>query len=68
MVPVFFNLSFFLCRNVLVFDMGGTSVNTSIVSVVGGLYRIVASYSNDNLGGVSFDKAITRHFAAEFQR
>ncbi|XP_065180447.1 heat shock 70 kDa protein 14-like [Sycon ciliatum] len=54
--------------NVVVYDIGATSVNVSVVSVMSGLYRVVAEHSNPSLGGRNFDTAVAKHFAFEFQR
>ena len=52
----------------MVYDIGATSVNVSVVSVMSGLYRVVAEHSNPSLGGRNFDTAVAKHFAFEFQR
>ena len=53
---------------VLVFRLGGTSLELTIIAVSGGMYRTVAYYRNEDIGGKIIDDIIIEHFANEFQR
>eukprot|EP00128_Syssomonas_multiformis_P001680 Colp12_sorted_trinity150504_noHs@19831 len=53
---------------VLVFDIGADEVEATLIQVGGGLYRIVATEFEANLGGANFDDKLFTHFAAEFKR
>ena len=55
-------------RTVLVYRLGGTTLDVTIVAVNGGMYRIVATENDTTLGGVKFDELLAQHLAAEFQR
>lgn len=54
--------------NILVFRLGGTSLELTIVAVSGGMYRKVAYYRNEEIGGKIIDDIIVEYFANEFQR
>lgn len=58
-----------LCfRNVLVYRFGGTSLDCTVVSISNGLYRILASTSDKEIGGQKIDDIMVEHFAGEFKR
>lgn len=52
----------------LVYRLGGTSHDVSIVSITNGMYRILAYQGDQTLGGRNFDELIVNHLASEFNR
>ena len=54
--------------NILVYRLGGTSLELTILMVSGGMYRSIAYYRNEDLGGKIIDDIIIEYFANEFQR
>ncbi|KAG8440013.1 hypothetical protein GDO86_005980 [Hymenochirus boettgeri] len=54
--------------NVLVYKLGGTSLSVTLIEVNSGIYRVLATSTYDNIGGICFTEALTDHLASEFQR
>ena len=52
----------------LVYKLGGTSLELTVIAVCGGMYRIVSTYCDATMGGGVIDHILAEHFAAEFQR
>ncbi len=44
--------------NIIVFDFGGGTLDVSLLSINDGIYEVLASCGNNNLGGSDFDKKI----------
>lgn len=55
-------------RTVLVYRLGGTTLDVTVLAVNGGMYRVVATEHDTALGGIKFDELLSQHLAAEFQR
>ena len=55
-------------RNVLVFDLGGGTLNVSIVTITDGLFEVKSTAGNPHLGGEDFDNQMIIHFVLEFKR
>ncbi|XP_044132694.1 heat shock 70 kDa protein 14 [Bufo gargarizans] len=55
-------------RNVLVYKLGGTSLSVTMLEVNSGIYRVLATKTYDNIGGVCFTEALAQYLASEFQR
>jgi|GEM_PF-1761896 len=53
---------------VAVFDMGGGTLDVSIMHVQGGRYDVLATSGDMLLGGADFDRALAASFAAEIER
>ena len=53
---------------VLVYRLGGSSVDATLVEVNSGMFRIIASKVDLNLGGDSFDEILMDLFSQEFYR
>lgn len=53
---------------VLIYQMGGNSIEVSLVSLLNGLYRFIDSISIKNLGGDRFTDLIIDVLCEEFQR
>lgn len=54
--------------NVLVFKLGGTSLSLSVMEVNSGMYRVLSTSSNDDVGGAHFTETLAQYLASEFQR
>ncbi|XP_036615166.1 heat shock 70 kDa protein 14 [Trichosurus vulpecula] len=54
--------------NVLVYKLGGTSLSISVIEVNSGMYRVLATNTDDSIGGVYFTEALAQYLASEFQR
>ena len=55
-------------RNVLIFDLGGGTLDVSIVLIAYGFCTVIATAGNTYLGGLDFDNVLVRHFVKEFKR
>ncbi|CAB4027244.1 heat shock 70 kDa 14, partial [Paramuricea clavata] len=53
---------------VLVYHLGGRSLQITLISVNSGIYRIMDSIYDDSIGGGKFDEVLVQHLAAEFKR
>ncbi|KAI0211319.1 Heat shock 70 kDa protein 14 [Lamellibrachia satsuma] len=54
--------------NVLIYKLGGTSLELCVIAVCGGMYRVASSHCDTTTGGSVIDKILAEHFASEFQR
>uniref|UniRef100_A0A1A8LVI3 Heat shock protein 14 n=4 Tax=Nothobranchius TaxID=28779 RepID=A0A1A8LVI3_9TELE len=54
--------------HVLVYKLGGTSLNVTALQINGGLIRVVSTYTDHSIGGESFTQALAQHLASEFKR
>lgn len=54
--------------NVLVFKLGGTSLSISLMEVNSGLYRLLSTSTDNNIGGARFTETLAQYLASEFQR
>ncbi|XP_075713502.1 heat shock 70 kDa protein 14 [Rhinoderma darwinii] len=54
--------------NVLVYKLGGISLSVTMIEVNSGIYRVLATKTYNNIGGVCFTEALAQHLASEFQR
>ncbi|OQE28269.1 hypothetical protein PENSTE_c003G03364 [Penicillium steckii] len=52
----------------VVADLGGTRSDVAVVACRGGIYTILATAHDYELGGASLDQVIIDHFAKEFQK
>ncbi|KAJ3219745.1 hypothetical protein HDU67_009557 [Dinochytrium kinnereticum] len=55
-------------RTIAVVDLGGHQFNVTILSVNNGLYSMLASLDDYQLGGVHFDEVLVSYVKAEFKR
>ena len=53
---------------ILVFNMGGTSIDISIITIDGSNVSVKASDGDPYCGGADFDNALVQHAIAEFKR
>jgi len=54
-------------QTVLVYDLGGGTFDVSILELGGGVYEVVATSGDNELGGDDWDNAIIGHLADEFE-
>ncbi|TFK85754.1 heat shock protein HSS1 [Polyporus arcularius HHB13444] len=55
-------------RNVLVFDLGGGTLDVSLVTMEEGIFEVKATAGDTHLGGDDFDNRLMMHFTKEFKR
>ncbi|ORX64665.1 HSP70-domain-containing protein, partial [Basidiobolus meristosporus CBS 931.73] len=55
-------------KTVLVADLGGHNLDLTLLAARGGVYTVLGSGQDHELGGKNFDEALVNHFAAEFKR
>ncbi|XP_013411001.1 heat shock 70 kDa protein 1 [Lingula anatina] len=55
-------------KNVLVFDLGGNSLQVSVLSSEKGIYKILTKSVDAHLGGEEFDNRMVNYFVKEFKR
>ena len=55
-------------RNVLIFDLGGGTVNVSILTIEEGIFEVKSTAGDTHLGGEDFDNRMVAHFVQEFNR
>ena len=48
-------------KNVLVYDLGGGTFDVSVLSIVDGVYEVLASGGNSHLGGEDFNQNTVDH-------
>jgi len=53
-------------KNVLVFDLGGGTLDISLLTIEGGIFKVKAVAGDTHLGGEDFDSRLVNHFVAEF--
>jgi heat shock protein 1/8 len=55
-------------RNVLVYDLGGGTLDCSLLTIDDGVFEVKATAGNNHLGGEEFDNALVNHCLKEFMR
>lgn len=55
-------------ETVLVFDLGGGTLDTSILQLHGGIFEVIATSGNIQLGGADLDYLIAEHLQEEYQK
>ncbi|RPB01430.1 actin-like ATPase domain-containing protein [Choiromyces venosus 120613-1] len=53
-------------KNILVADLGGTRCDAAVVASRGGMYTILATAHDYELGGLKLDEVLVDHFSKEF--
>jgi len=56
------------CRHVLIFDLGGGTLDVSILTFEKGGINVIAIATDAHLGGQDFDNTMMNHFVKEFLR
>lgn len=52
--------------NIIVFDFGGGTLDVSLLNINDGVYEVLASCGNNNLGGSDFDRKIMEYVINKF--
>ncbi|XP_077175307.1 heat shock 70 kDa protein 1-like [Paroedura picta] len=55
-------------RNLLVFDLGGGTFDVSVLSVQDGVFEVMGTAGDTQLGGEDFDQRLLDHLVLEFKR
>lgn len=55
-------------RNIIIYDVGGGTLDVTLLSIDEGIFEVQATSGNSHLGGIDFDNNLVQHFAGEFQR
>ncbi|KAL6055165.1 Luminal-binding protein 5 [Balamuthia mandrillaris] len=55
-------------KTILVVDLGGSSLDVSLLEMDGGVFEVFASRREVGLGGDAFDERLLKHVLKEFQR
>ena len=53
--------------NILVFDLGGGTFDLSVLNIDNGMFDVLGTYGNNNLGGEDFTKSIIQYIFNEFK-
>ena len=54
--------------NILIFDLGGGTFDTSILTIDDGIFEVKSTAGDTHLGGEDFDTNLVEYFCAEFKR
>lgn len=55
-------------QNILVFDLGGGTLDVSVLDISDGVYEVVSTSGDTSLGGDDWDNAIVKYLSAEIKR
>lgn len=55
-------------KNIVIADFGGTRCDVAVITVRGGMYTILATAHDYELGGAKLDDVLVEYFAKEFQK
>ncbi|SFH57536.1 molecular chaperone DnaK [Tindallia magadiensis] len=55
-------------QKILVYDLGGGTFDVSILELGDGVFEVLATSGNNNLGGDDFDQVLIEHIASEFKK
>jgi len=55
-------------QKILVFDLGGGTFDVSILEVGDGVFEVLATNGDNNLGGDDFDEILMNHIADDFKK
>ncbi len=55
-------------QKIMVYDLGGGTFDVSILEISGGVIEVLATASNNHLGGDDFDQVVANHLVQEFRR
>jgi molecular chaperone DnaK (HSP70) len=56
------------CRTVMIYDLGGGTLDVSVVRIEGEVTEVLASHGNNHLGGDDFDQKLVDHLVEAFRR
>ncbi|XP_060112570.1 heat shock 70 kDa protein-like [Heteronotia binoei] len=55
-------------RNILIFDLGGGTLDVSVLSIQNGVFDVMAISGDTQLGGEDFDQRLLNHLVLEFKK
>ena len=55
-------------KKVLIFDLGGGTLDVSVLIIEEGIFEVKATAGDTHLGGEDFDYRVVQHFVKEFKR
>ncbi|XVF83644.1 hypothetical protein PTKIN_Ptkin16aG0506400 [Pterospermum kingtungense] len=55
-------------KDVLIFDLGGGTLDVSLLTIEQGIFEVKATAGDTHLGGEDFDNRMVNHFVQEFRR
>jgi len=55
-------------QNILIFDLGGGTLDVSLLTIDEGIFEVKATAGDTHLGGEDFDNRMVTYFAQEFKR
>ena len=55
-------------ETVMIFDLGGGTFDVSILQIREGVFRVLATYGDNRLGGDDWDRRLMEHLADEFEK
>lgn len=55
-------------KNILVFDLGGGTFDTTLLTIDNGVFEVLATNGNTHLGGSDFDQRIMKYFMKLFKK
>lgn len=55
-------------QNILVFDLGGGTLDVSVLDIADGVYEVVSTSGDTSLGGDDWDNAIAQYLSAEIKK
>ncbi|WCJ19533.1 Heat shock 70 kDa protein [Euphorbia peplus] len=55
-------------KNVLIFDLGGGTLDVSLVTIGEGIFEVMSTAGDTHLGGEDFDNKMVNHFIQNFKR
>lgn len=55
-------------RNIIIFDVGGGTLDVTLLTIDEGIFEVKATSGNARLGGEDFDNNMVAHFVEEFKR
>lgn len=56
------------CRNILIYDLGGGTLDVTVLEMFEGVMEVKASSGNNKLGGKDFDKRIMDYLQENFEK
>merc|ERR1719456_1459701 len=55
-------------QNIVVYDLGGGTLDVSVLTIDNGVFEVVATDGETHLGGSDFDSRLVQHFLDKFQK
>ena len=53
-------------KNILVYDLGGGTLDVSLLTIDNGVFEVVATNGDTHMGGEDFDQQVIQHFKKIF--